>query len=191
MVVVIFHFTTNDVCIVLLIWRSKHGWFDEGEACTKKLRRRWRHGPNTTISQNGGGVGGGAGGCRIQGPGPAAPPPVITTRRRDRRDMVIALRRAYPRVADKGGYITAYTIDAKGCGNVLCYHCTLSATPLRREWISTKAGKLRCNTAGAQCNVLGSLCSTGGDANLCSHLGGSAGRRGRPHSVPRPGDALP
>ena len=59
MVVVIFHFTTNDVCIVLLIWRSKHGWFDEREACTKKLRRRWRHGPNTTISQNPGGGGGG------------------------------------------------------------------------------------------------------------------------------------
>ena len=36
----------------------------------KKLWRRWRHGPNTTISQNLRGGGGGAGGCRIQGPGP-------------------------------------------------------------------------------------------------------------------------
>ena len=59
MVVVIFRFATNDIC----------GWFDEREACTKKLRRRWHHGPNTTISQNPGGGGG-----RIQGPGPATPP---------------------------------------------------------------------------------------------------------------------
>ena len=75
MVVVIFHLTTNDVCIVLLIWHSKHGWFDEREAGTKKLWRRWCHGPNTTISQNLGGWG--AGGCCIQGPGPAAPPPPV------------------------------------------------------------------------------------------------------------------
>ena len=51
--------------LVLLIWRSKHGWFDEREACTKKLRHRWRHGPNTTTSQTprGGGRGGGLGGA--------------------------------------------------------------------------------------------------------------------------------
>ena len=38
----------------------------------QKNWHRWRHGPCTAIFQNSGG--GGAGGCRIQGPGPAAPP---------------------------------------------------------------------------------------------------------------------
>ena len=73
-VVVIFTLqqTTFVERLALLMWRSKHGWFDEREACTKRLRRHWRHGRNTTISQNPGG-GAGAGGCRIQGPGPAAP----------------------------------------------------------------------------------------------------------------------
>ena len=37
--------------LVLLMRRSKHGWFDEREACTKKHRRRWRHAPQPTISQ--------------------------------------------------------------------------------------------------------------------------------------------
>ena len=58
----------------LLIWRSKHGWFDEREACTKKIGCRWRHAPQPTISQNPGGGGRGGGG-RIQGPGPDPPPP--------------------------------------------------------------------------------------------------------------------
>ena len=37
------HFATNDIGIafvsrlVLLIWRSKHGWFNEREACTKNF----------------------------------------------------------------------------------------------------------------------------------------------------------
>ena len=53
--------------LVLLIWHSKHGWFDEREACTKTIRRRWHHGPNTTVSKPGWGG-------RIQGPGPATPP---------------------------------------------------------------------------------------------------------------------
>ena len=42
---------------ILLIWRSKHGWFDEREACTKKIERCWRHGPQPTTSQNPGGGG--------------------------------------------------------------------------------------------------------------------------------------
>ena len=45
---------------VLLIWCSKHGRFDETEACTKKIERHWRHAPQPTISQNpawGGGFG--------------------------------------------------------------------------------------------------------------------------------------
>ena len=71
MFVVIFHFATNDVCIVLLIWRSRNGWFDERETCTKKLRRRWRHGPNT--SKPGGGLGGVAYKDR-----PPPPPPAVT-----------------------------------------------------------------------------------------------------------------
>ena len=41
-----------------------------------KIWRRWHHGPRTAIFQNSGG-GLGAGGCRIQGPGPAALPGLI------------------------------------------------------------------------------------------------------------------
>ena len=74
-VVVILHFTTNDVCILLLIWRSKHGWFGEREACRKKPRRRWRHSPNTTIAQNPGGRGGGGGLGGVAYKDPPPPPP--------------------------------------------------------------------------------------------------------------------
>ena len=51
-------------------WRSKHGWFDEREACTKKLGTVGAMPPNTAISQNPGGGGG-----RRQGPGLPPPPP--------------------------------------------------------------------------------------------------------------------
>ena len=73
MVVVIFtsQQTTFVWRFILLMRRSKHGWFDEREACTKKFQCHWCHGPNTTISRGGGG----GVGCRIQGSGPAAPPP--------------------------------------------------------------------------------------------------------------------
>ena len=47
---------------VLLIWRSKHGWFDEREACTKKIGRRWRHAPQPTTLKTRGGGGTGLGG---------------------------------------------------------------------------------------------------------------------------------
>ena len=56
---------------ILLIWRSKHGWFDEREACTKKIERRWFHAPQPTISQNPGGPGGGGSHTRT---GPGRPP---------------------------------------------------------------------------------------------------------------------
>ena len=46
------------------------------QACTKKLQHRWRHGPNTTISQNPGGGGGGWGVSHTRtGPSPPPPPP--------------------------------------------------------------------------------------------------------------------
>ena len=57
---------------VLLISRSKHGWFDEREACTKKIGRRWRHAPQPTTSQN---PGGGGGSHTRTGPSRPPPPP--------------------------------------------------------------------------------------------------------------------
>ena len=70
------HFATNDIRLAprLANVRSKHGWFDEREACTKILWRRWRHGPDTTISQNPGGGGGGWGVSHTR-TGPGRPPP--------------------------------------------------------------------------------------------------------------------
>ena len=82
------------------MWRSKHGWFDKREACTKKFRHRWRHGPDTTISQNpGGGGGGGLGrwGGPIQGTDPAAPPwPPDCGRRAWRCSVSAACRGHFP-----------------------------------------------------------------------------------------------
>ena len=49
----------------------------------QKIWGRWRHGPRTAIFQNSGG-GGGAGGCRIQGPSQAAPRGCTTHRNRSR-----------------------------------------------------------------------------------------------------------
>ena len=59
---------------ILLIWGSKHGWFDEKEACTRKIERHWCHAPQPTISQKPG-VGGLGGSCTMTGPGRPPPPP--------------------------------------------------------------------------------------------------------------------
>ena len=58
--------------LVLLIWRSKHGWFDEMEACTKNFGAVGTM-ALTPLSLK---TWGGAGGCRIQGP---PPPPRVGT----------------------------------------------------------------------------------------------------------------
>ena len=61
---------------ILLIWRSGHGWFDEREACTKKIEGRW-HPPTHYLSKpGGGGVRGGGSHTRT---GPAPPPGTCCT----------------------------------------------------------------------------------------------------------------
>ena len=105
------------------MWRSTHGWFDEREACTKKLQRRWRHGLDTTISQNpgraGGGGGGGLGGVAYKDR--ARPPPVIEAQPHNITNLTIktAVRKIQKHDSQTGSCAwTRQRLDKGGGGGV-------------------------------------------------------------------------